>query len=99
MGPGTPGPRGSEEVVGRIKSSEAANLRVPPMESLPLSQECKLAAGRAVKEAAKTKELPVATTHFVRAILKQETPPAARILRDRRFGRVGVCKLCLTMDN
>jgi hypothetical protein len=79
------GPRGVQEVVGRIESSEAAARRVQPMETLPLSQECKLAAGQAVKEAAKSGESRVATVHLVRAILQQETSLASRILRDCGF--------------
>ena len=81
----TMGPRGVENVVGQIESSEAATRRVPPMETLPLSQECKLAAGQAVKEAAKMGETRVTTTHLVNAILQQETTLAARILRKSGF--------------
>lgn len=78
----TLGPRGVEDVVGRIESAEAGTRRVPPMETLPLSQECKIAAGQAIKEAAKTGDSRVSTVHLMKAILRQDTTLAARILRD-----------------
>jgi ATP-dependent Clp protease ATP-binding subunit ClpA len=81
----TLGPGGIEDVVGQIESPEAASRRVPPMESLPLSQECRLAASQAAEDAASMGEPRVTTAHLVNAILQQETTLAARILRDRGF--------------
>ena len=57
---------------------EAAPRRIPPSEALPLDDGCKLA----IKDASAFGEAPVTTRHLIRAILRQETTLAARILRD-----------------
>lgn len=72
------GEGGVAGVVRRIEGTEGVPRRVPPSEDLRLGDGCKLA----IKEAAALGEAQVTTKHLIRAILRQETTLAARILRD-----------------
>ena len=76
------GEQGLDDVLRRIAESEAIARRIPPMETLPLSEECKRAVKLAVDEATAAGEPRAATPHLIRAILQHETSLAARILRD-----------------
>jgi hypothetical protein len=76
------GQRGIEDVVRQIEAAEAVSRRIPPEETLPLSQQAKHAARQAVDAASASGEPRATTGHLIRAILQQETSLAARILRE-----------------